>query len=334
MRDRTPARGREVEEHPRATGDRVSIPLALVVFIAILAVANLSCTRSEQDADRLAPEQSSNLDRVLTLGDVDPDNPAYRVLRIQPLADHLARRLAHRGFGKGEVVVGRDIDEMATLLADGRVDIYLDTIFPTLSIRRSTGTKVVLRRAVKGQLDYWSVFITRRNDGPASLDDLAGKVVAFQEEYSTSGYYLPAGILRRRGVELVWMGAPGAEVAAHQTGYVFSRDEENTLAMVLDGSVALGAISSQDYEELAPNLKERLAVIDRTLAVPRTLVSVRREMEEELLEEIRSILLELHGERLAEDEDAWTWSFSELSAQSEDALMTFETLMEPIVEGE
>ena len=332
MRIRSPMASNESLEKQGLRGFRASASLAPVVILAILA--SLSCARSDQEVASIAPEPSSGLGRVLTLGDIDPDNPANRARSIQPLAHHLARRLSHRDFGRGEVLIGRDIDEMATMLRDGRVDIYLDTIFPTLSIRRSTGAKIILRRAVKGALDYWSVFITRRDQGPASLDDLAGKVVAFQEEYSTSGYFLPAGVLRQRGVDLIWMRAPGAEVAEHQTGYVFSRDEENTLAMVLDGSVDMGAISSQDYEELAPSLKERLTVVDRTLAVPRTLVSVRGDMEEGLIEEIRAILLELHGERLTEEEDAWTWSFSELSAQSEDALVTFEALMEPMLEAD
>ncbi len=301
--------------------------LLLVVFV-------MSCGSPQEGTDRRPPEAMTSPELAITLGDIDPDLPADRIRLIQPLADHLAHRLTDSGFGKGQVIIARDIDEMAVLLRDGRVDIFLDTIFPTMAVREAAGSEVILRRAVKGVLDYWSVFITQRIGGPKSLDDLAGKVVAFQEAYSTSGYFLPAGILRQRGVELIKVGGPDVKIADHQTGYVFSRDEENTLAMVLDGTVAMGAISSQDYEELTVSLKERLAVVDRTLAVPRTLVSVRGDMPDDLVSEIRKILLDLRGDKLSDEEGAWTWSFATLSESSEKALLAVGAMLESAPEGE
>ena len=40
---------------------------------------------------------------------------------------------------------------------------------------------------------------------------------------------------------------PAAEVENNEIGYFFSRDEENTIDMVLRGMVAAGGISNQNF---------------------------------------------------------------------------------------
>ena len=56
---------------------------------------------------------------------------------------------------------------------------------------------------------------------------------------------------------------PAAEVKDNEIGYFFSRDEENTIDMVLRGMVAAGGISNQDFDELPPELSEKLDIVSR-----------------------------------------------------------------------
>ena len=56
-----------------------------------------------------------------------------------------------------------------------------------------------------------------------------GKVVVFEELYSTSGFILPAGTLIKKGFKLREVSGPDEDVSPNEIGYFFSRDEENTI---------------------------------------------------------------------------------------------------------
>ena len=230
----------------------------------------------------MAPPSESA--QIITLGDIDPDAPAKKVRRFQPLADYLAEQLREFGIREGRVVIACDIEEMTRLLLEGTVDIYFDSAFPTLAVQRESGSEVVLRRWKQGEPIYWSTYIASSGNGIFSVDDLVGKVIAFEEPHSTSGFVLPAGTLIERGFTLTEVGGYDSVVASDEIGYFFSLDEENTIEMVSRGLVASGAVSNQDYEELPEQVKERIVALDQTIAVPRQLVSVRRGLEPRIVD--------------------------------------------------
>ena len=88
------------------------------------------------------------------------------------------------------------------------VDLYLDSAFPTLQVQAQAGSKILLRRWAQGAPEYWSLFVTASENGLSSLDELHGSSIALQEEYSTSGFLLPAGTLAEKGFELKRVGGP------------------------------------------------------------------------------------------------------------------------------
>ena len=57
--------------------------------------------------------------------------------------------------------------------------------------------------------------------------------------------------------------------------------------------LAAGGISNQDYSELPEQVKERTIVFDRTISVPRQLVSVRPDLDHVLAVKLRALLLSL-----------------------------------------
>ncbi len=123
-----------------------------------------------------------------------------------------------------------------------------------------------------------------------NIEDLAGKIIAFEEPYSTSGFILPAGTLIKRGLTLTEVPGHDSAVASDQIGYFFSGDEENTFEALLQGKVSGGGVSNLDYELLPDELKQRIVAIDRTIEVPRQLVSVSSEMPPGLEDRISGLL--------------------------------------------
>lgn len=266
---------------------------------------------------------------VITLGDIDPDEPAKRVRRIQPLADFLGAELTEFDIGRGHVRIARDIPAMAALMQQGEVDILLDSPFPVLAVNRMVGSRSILLREAKHDVEYWSVLIARVDGTLKQLADLPGNVVVFQEPHSTSGFLLPAALLLDAGYALQGARQPDGAVADGQIGCYFSGDEENTVELVLNGAAKVGAISNQDYAELPPSLRDQLIIIARSASVPRQLVAVRKDLLPALVAALNAKLLGISSAQRAamEAQDspfAWTWQFSALTADDQAILANLE----------
>lgn len=293
---------------------------ARLAATALFALA--ACVAPPDQTPSPAPEPAPG--RAFAVGDIEPDAPLERIRLLQPLADLVAARLAPLGIERGRVVAARSLEEMARLMREGRVDAYVDSPFPGLFVRKASGAHIALVGRVEGAAEYWSVFFARRSEPIHELRDLRGRVLALQERHSTSGYVLPAGTLLQRGFQLRHVDGPDAAVADDQIGFLLSRDEENTVEMVINGSVPAGAVSNQILDDLPAELREQLRVLDRTIAVPRRIVLLRRDLDPALDAAIRAALLDLDEE---DNRGGWTWSFEPLEASHLAALEQLEPLM-------
>ena len=118
--------------------------LALLGLLILLTAGRGSAPPTPTPTPHPTPTVQAPL--TITLGDIDPDEPAKKINRFQPLADYLARNLGESGIQIGRVVIARDIEEMGQLLRDGSVDVYFDSAFPTLSVQGLSGSEIILRR--------------------------------------------------------------------------------------------------------------------------------------------------------------------------------------------
>lgn len=265
---------------------------------------------------------------TITLGDIDPDTPTSRMLRIRPLADHLSAELGWER-SRIKVVIARSIEEISVMMADGRVDIFMDSSYPTVLVRRASGSRIVLESLVNGERSYHSMIIASRSSGVDELGDLRGRMVALQERYSTSGYLLPAAILLGAGFELAYAAGGNEMPPADRIGFFFSGDEENTLAMIRKGIIVAGALSSQDYEQLPQEVVHELTVLQKSPEVPRKLVSVRAGFDEELESRVIDVLLAIDNDdrQAMVNKHGWPWRFAELDDRSHAGIEAVEEMI-------
>ncbi|MEL7449355.1 MAG: phosphate/phosphite/phosphonate ABC transporter substrate-binding protein [Pseudomonadota bacterium] len=302
-------------------------PRWVFVFATLLLMLQAGCEQSQPVTTEVQATASGT--RVLTLGDIDPDEPATRVRRLQPLADYLARNLRDFDIGRGRVVIARNIEEMAALMESGEVDLLFDSPFPVLAVNTmSTGRPFLLRHA-RGDAEYWSLIVTRKDSGLRTLPDLNGTVLVFQERHSTSGYLLPASLLSARGYTLETTPRPDSSVPPDRIGCYFSGDEENTVELIRSGRAPAGVLSDPDFRALPAEARDQLRVIERTLSVPRQLVGVRGDLEDELQAAIGELLLGLTDDdrKALAAQDApygWTWKFDSLSTATLENLASLE----------
>ncbi|MFQ5780018.1 MAG: phosphate/phosphite/phosphonate ABC transporter substrate-binding protein [Nitrospiria bacterium] len=228
--------------------------------------------------------------RPIRVGSIH-DEPANENKKFFPIVRYLAKELESEGINGGKVVVASSIPQMAALLRDGKVDLFIDSPFPSLAVSGLSRSKFLLRRWKKGQREYHTVIFVRKDSGISRLDQLKGRMIAFEVPFSTSGYFLPKIVLIQKGFKLELKREASEPVAPDEVGYVFSRDDENTIVWVLRGKVSAGALDNRNYLKDAKGSLNHLKIIHETYSIPRHIVSYRADLPPKLVARIKEILL-------------------------------------------
>jgi phosphonate transport system substrate-binding protein len=279
----------------RNSSKKLSLGVALCVLAACAsAPAETSQAATEQAPRPTEPTVAAVSGRALVFGDIS-DDPGEVIEGTQPLADYLAARLGGLGITEGRVKVTATADEMVQLLEQGEVDLYCDSVYPVTLISDASGAQPFLRRWRYGVEEYHTVIFASAESGVTSVDELSGHMMALDNPFSTSGYLLPAVYLSEHGLTLVGKSSYDDAVMSEEVGFVFSYDDANTLQWILSGLVAAGAADDYNYEvAFPPKTREKLVVLARTESVPRQVVVARPDMDPELLEAIKRVLITAH----------------------------------------
>jgi phosphate/phosphite/phosphonate ABC transporter binding protein len=266
---------------------------------------------------------------MLVIGAIS-GKPTEEVAKFHPLAEHLARRLGEFGIRQGKVVVVGSVRELAELMKGGGADLMVDSPYPTLAVSQLSGSKVLLRRWKGGKPSYRSLVLVRADSPVASVKDLRGRVIAFEDGYSTSGYFLPAATLQRAGLTLRELPHPRASLKTGEIGYVFSDSYANSLTWLLHRRTDAIGVGEHDYERFLKRETDQMRIVLETPHVPRNLVSVRGDLAPTLVARIHDLLVELEhtqeGKVLLESLDRTT-RFDALPAEAEQALESIRRLL-------
>ena len=303
----------------------------LVVWVVVMAFTGACGSKEAEVVDETPVSQ---LERALVIGDIS-DEPAETIAGTQPLADYLAGQLSEFGITHGEVKIAPDLETMIQWMDNGEVDLYFDSPYPALIIQKETGAKPILRRWKYGVSEYHSLFFTRKESEIQSIDDLVGEVVAFEENFSTSGFMLPLSYLHENGLTPVEIESPETAVSSDQVGYIFSTADNTTIQWVVSGKVAVGVVDNISYDLFVPDeTKEGLTIIAETEDVPRQLVLTQAGIEPDLENAIKIELLNISADEEGQAvlETFLTTQFDEFPEGADVALSRMHTLYELVQE--
>lgn len=265
--------------------------IAAALFVAFLLVT----TPLEAQA-QLKPEPVTKL----TLGVVFQGSRDSVTEHFRPLVNYAARKLTPTG-ANGMVVVASTAAQMTKLLEEKRVDFYMESPYPTYVINRLGAARLLLRRWKGGIAEYRSLVFTNKESGVARLEDLRGKIIAFEDPGSTSGYFLPKLFLFRKGFSVAEKASHEAKVSATEIGYIFAGTDKNVIDLVLQKKVAAGAFSNDDFAHVSDTSKASISLLGESESMPRHLVSVRKDVPEPVVKRLREILLSMHQDKEGQD---------------------------------
>jgi phosphonate transport system substrate-binding protein len=265
----------------------------LLVFAVIYLLTLLTKTTGAAQAQTVG----GTIVKTITLG-VISEKPRERIKEYRDFVHYVAQRLSSTSEIKGNLVVARTVPQLTTLLNEKKVDFYVESPYPTFLINEQTGAKLLLRRWKGGRSEYRSLIFTKRDTGIIRLEDLLGKIIAFEDPGSTSGYFLPKAFLHRKGFKLTEKQSFQANVSLNEIGYLFAHgDEDNSINWVLLRKVAAGTFSDNDFDALSNRKATELNVLAETETIPRHLVSVRNDLELTLVSRLKETLLAMHHDK-------------------------------------
>lgn len=237
---------------------------------------------------------------ALRLGVINerPDRPAYALELYGPLNAYLDARLKPLGMRMGDLVIARNLGEMAARIDDGTADALIEGVMPTLKLRRKTALDIQLLIWRKGQRQYHTVFFARQESPIQRLEDLRGKVLAFESPRSTSAYDVPRAALIETGLELAERpeaGPPAAKdrdaVDTDRVRFLFAGSELNQAYWVHAGRADAGAFNNGDWDRVPGSIKPELRIFHRTRPILRWLFSFARSVDPAARAELVEILI-------------------------------------------
>jgi len=216
---------------------------------------------------------------------------------FRPLIEYVAHKFSSTTETKGMIIVAPTAGQMIKLLEEKRVDLYMESPYPTYLINRLGAARLLLRAWKGGMAEYRSLIFTSKQIGVTDPKELRGKIIAFEDPGSTSGYFLPKLFLLKKGFSMSEQASPESKISAGEIGYIFANTSDEVVRLVLQKKVTAGAFSTDDYAALEDKNKPLISILAETESVPRHLVSVRKDLPETVIKRLKSVLLAMDQDK-------------------------------------
>ena len=216
---------------------------------------------------------------------------------FRPLIEYVAHKFSSTTETKGMIIVAPTAGQMIKLLEEKRVDLYMESPYPTYLINRLGAARLLLRAWKGGMAEYRSLIFTSKQSGVTDPKELRGKIIAFEDPGSTSGDFLPKLFLLKKGFSMSEQASPESKISAGEIGYIFANTSDEVVRLVLQKKVTAGAFSTDDYAALEDKNKPMISILAETESVPRHLVSVRKDLPETVIKRLKSVLLAMDQDK-------------------------------------
>jgi len=138
--------------------------------------------------------------RIVRFGILSGENETDRIARYTPFEEYLEAKLGV----DVEIFTAGNYDGVVQALAAGQIEFaFLGSSAYAAAYTASEGKMIPLlaAREIDGSTGYYSIIAVRCDAGYTTVDDLKGKVLAFADPDSTSGYAVPSYNLVQQGYD-------------------------------------------------------------------------------------------------------------------------------------
>ncbi|MBP2079824.1 phosphate/phosphite/phosphonate ABC transporter substrate-binding protein [Oceanobacillus polygoni] len=267
-----------------------------LLFVAVLALVLAACGSSDDSSTGSESDSSSNGDdsansegmipETLVMGFVPSQDSDTIANTIEPLAERLGEELGIEVQGQ----VMTNYNALVEAMGANQVHIGFIPAFGYVLANEQYDVEVILKSIRYGSGTYKAQYVVRTDSGIESFEDLEGKIWAYGDQGSTSGYLFPANQL---------MQEFGYDTAAELEsnffgGTVQTGGHDNSAITVLEGDADVATTFDDvrtELEEEYPTVMEDLTILDYTEDIPNDTISVTKELDKEFVQKIKNTFL-------------------------------------------
>ena len=251
--------------------------LAIAIFLLPLFWA----TGSDSVSCRL--EVITQEKKPLLMGVIPYLQPEQLRKHILPITEYLSLKLNR----KVQFVSVSNYEGLGRLLELNRIQIawFSDTSYRKL--KKENDWEVLCRPVQNGRVVYRGQIVARKDGDINELKDLQGKVFAYVDRYSGSGFYYPNMLFDRIGIKPLEFFAR----------VVFSSSHRNSILGVISGDYHAAAVFSSSLFDGEANGKDRLnelKIVSLTDPIPNDPMVVRADLDAGLKRQIAQAMLDMH----------------------------------------
>ena len=263
--------------------------LLLPVLLAGCDTDNTSDSKSQRviqldKLDPLPPRKASLNDDIVRVAVAAILSPTGTIDSYTPLLTYLEEVI-----GKPVKLVQRKTyQEINELLSRGSVDIAFVCTGAYIEGLKKDIMSILVVPKIHGRLTYQSFMIVQATSPYQSFEDLRGKIFAFTDPMSNTGYFYPLSLLKMKGET--------PESYFNRTLFTYSHDR--SIDAVADG-VADGAsidnLILEHAQQRDSGLSERIRVIWESEEFGIPPVVIPKQLEDEKRRQFEKLFLDIHN---------------------------------------
>ncbi|RKQ30917.1 phosphate/phosphite/phosphonate ABC transporter substrate-binding protein [Oceanobacillus halophilus] len=276
--------------------------LALAIFLAACGGSDESDSSNGGETEDSGSEESASdeesteesegmIPETLVIGFVPSQDSDTIADTVEPLAERLGEELGIEVQGQ----VMTNYNALVEAMGANQVQVGFIPAFGYVLANEQYDVEVILKSIRYGSGTYKAQYVVRSDSGIESLADLEGKIWAYGDQTSTSGYLFPASqLMEEFGYDT------SAELEANFfSGTTQTGGHDNSAIAVYEGEADVATTFDDvrtELEEEYPDVMDELTILGYTDEIPNDTISVTKELDKEFVQQIKDVFLSFNDD--------------------------------------
>ncbi len=232
----------------------------------------------------LSPSLIKSEERQLLIGLIPEQNIFRQMERYMPLSEYLEKRT---GIKVRLTILSRFGDIIDRFTQRGMDGAFFGDLTGVLAMEKLSVEPIVRPVTPDGSSTVHGYIIVRKDSNINTVEDMKGKVIAFVDRATVTGYLYPIFYFRSQGIE---------NIDEFFREYYFTGSHDASVYAVLDGRADVGCVKNTIFENLVkkdPSIGEELKILIRSPEMPDSTLCLKTSLSEDTKRLIRETLLSM-----------------------------------------
>lgn len=232
--------------------------------------------------------ETCTAEEELLIGLIPEQNIFKQFEHYLPLAEYVQKRT---GIKIELTILSRYGDIIDRFTQRGMDGAFFGDLTGALAIKKLSVKPLVKPVRVDGSTSVHGYIIVRKDSGINSVADMRGKVIAFVDRATVTGYLFPIVYLRENGVN---------DIKTFFTEHYFTGSHDAAVYAVLDGRADIGCVKDSIFKNMIkndPSIKDELKVIAISPAMPVSTLCVKDDLPGHIIKILKETLLNMNRDK-------------------------------------